>query len=78
MSVIGQNAKNFASLQEAMQVFKCRSSISILPGTIIHFDGQFTLVGTALLISFQFDKESFSITIQNGLFVVTTSTHQLV
>jgi len=78
LSVIGQNAKNFASLQEAMQVFKCRSSISILPGTIIHFDGQFTLVGTALLISFQFDKESFSITIQNGLFVVTTSTHQLV
>jgi len=78
LSVIGENAKNFASLQEAMQVFKCRSSISILPGTVIHFDGQLTLVGTALLISFQYDKESFSITIQNGLFVVTTSTHQLV
>jgi hypothetical protein len=73
-----QNAKHFPSLQEAMQVFKCRSTITIVPGTIIHFNEQFSLTSTSLLISFTFDKESFSISLQNGLIVVTTSNEQVV
>jgi len=73
-----QNAKYFDSLSEAMNEFKCRSSITVLPGTVIHFNELFNLIGTSLLVSFTFDKESFSISLQNGMIVVTTSNQQLI
>ncbi len=73
---IFNNTKLFASLDQAMETFKCRASLSVIPGTIIHFDGQLQIVTSALLISFTYEKDIFSLSLQNGILVITTSSQQ--
>jgi hypothetical protein len=71
-----QNSKAFESLAAAMDVFRCKASAVVLPGTVINFHGQLSITSSSLLLSFVYDKESFSLSIQNGLFVITSSSHQ--
>ena len=78
LSVIDHNAKIFSNVKQAMDVFKCKSTVSVLPGTIIHCDSEFSLVDNALLLSFTYNKTSYSLSLQNGLLVVTSSTEQLI
>lgn len=72
-----QNAKHFETLSAASTAFKCSTTVSIIPGTIIHLNGQYESHNTILLISFIHDKDVFSLTLQNGNIVTTTSSQQI-
>ena len=71
------NTKLFRSLEVAMETFKCRSTITISPGTILHFHGHLTLNGNVILISFLFQNIHFSISIESGHVIVTTSSQTI-
>ena len=68
---IYENSQLFGSLEAALDTFKCRALISVLPGTLLHFYGD--LKGNSVLVSFMFKDLFYSMSIQKGEIVITTS-----
>ena len=70
---IYENSKFFRSLEVAMETFKCRTKISVLPGTILHFYSNLRgSGGNMILISFVYQSLLFSISIQKDEIVVSS------
>jgi hypothetical protein len=71
---IFNNTAAFDSLANALETFRCRATVTIIPGTIINFNGQISIVGNVLLLSVNIGTISISITIVDGMITITSTT----
>jgi hypothetical protein len=71
---VGQNSKNFSSLNDAMEAYKCKSILSVLPGTLIRFAIKESNSSTSIgLFNFLFEKETLSVNLLNRNIIITKS-----
>ncbi|RMZ95104.1 tenascin isoform X1 [Brachionus plicatilis] len=75
-----KNTHSFSSIDSASLAFKCKDSIDIEPGTIVHFTGKINSIGT-LIFSFEITNRTrtviYSFSFINGEFQVISSDDQI-
>lgn len=73
-----KNAEGFKNLESALNTYMCRSVVTVIPGTVIHFVGQLSSLSGTLILSFNFQNILFSLSHLNGHLQLISSDGQQV
>ena len=73
---IDSKANHFSSLSLANNAFKCGTTVSVQPGTIIFLNTILDSSNEISLISFIHDNDKYSLVLQSETIVITTSNEQ--